>query len=205
MRINTCFQKLNGISERRNYEYPFEEKNWIKPEMKSRFLNDEIVLEEDGFHFSISNEDFTLWNGETRTYLPFLGVGMKLEDGTSDMVGQVERKKQQFKERFPTIFKKLSLLKMTDDEIVDLIFPYIINYRNSGVTGRTLYIEGDIKDGEITALSVSNYLYSNVGRYSYLINFYYEETEEKEDIGKLLKSFIVKGYELLNFEDKSKN
>ena len=65
--------KLNGISERRSYEYPFEEKNWIKPEMKSRFLNDEIVLEEDGFHFSISNEDFTLWNGETRTYLPFLG------------------------------------------------------------------------------------------------------------------------------------
>jgi hypothetical protein len=122
------------------------------------------------------------------------GVGMKLEDGTSDMVGQVERKKQQFKERFPTIFKKLSLLKMTDDEIVDLIFPYIINYRKSGVTGRTLYIEGDIKDGEITALSVSTYLYSNVGRYSYLINFYYEETEEKEDIGKLLKSFIVKGF-----------
>lgn len=204
MRINTSFYHLNGISNSKKYEHPFEEKNWITPENKNRLTIEERLLEKDGFHFSINNEDFTLWNGEKRTYIPFLGIRMKLVDG-EDLIPQIERNKQLFKERFSTIFGKLSLLKMTEDEIVDLIFPYILEYRKSGRTGRTLYIEGDIKDGEITAISVSNYIYCNVGRYKNLVNFYYEETNEKEKIGKLLKDFSVKGYELLNFEDKIKS
>lgn len=205
MRINTSFENLNGISENKRYNHPFLEEKWITPENKSRLINSEALSEKDGFHFSITNEDLMLWNGKERTYLPFLGVGMKIDDYVSDMVSQVENKKQIFKQRFPTIFEKLSLLKMSEDQIIDMIFPYIIEYRNVGKSTRTLYIEGDIENGEIVSISLSNYLRCNVGKNSHLLNYYYEETSDKKMIPILLKGFLVKGYELLHFEDKSKN
>lgn len=193
MRLETSIVDLKN-------KRPFEEKNWIEEAKKNEKPehHGNLVLCLNKFHFALENEDFTLWNGKERKYIPLMGIGHNLKNDPEEFEQSFAEKKEKFIEKNADILSHLSLLELTNEQLADLIVPYFINYKNAQPANKFLYIEGDIEDGKITNASVSNYFYTRnqTGRLSLLTCHYYRETSENVSFSDLLSELQEQTNEL---------
>ena len=187
MRLNLNFENINNISTN-----PFQERNWCK-DINSK----NEITEEDGFHFFVENEDITIWNGKKRLYFPLMSLGLRFEN-ISDLNDKYNEKKEWFINKYPFIFKELSLLEMSDEDIADMIMPYLIQIGFND-NHSILYIEGDIKNDKMGDFSFSNYFNIDSNKKTFRALFDYKEYNLNVENESIILEMKAKTKELFNF------